>query len=424
VFDMESIDPAAVVLPDWYVPNPGRARDVAISIVTMRPWAPARESVISNGRWAVSAYGSAATCLLSSKDTVYCALPLHHPAGILVAVGGALVGRSRLALAEGFDPEQFWTEIRRYGATVAFYAGEMCRAVVRAESAKTAGNHSLRLFAGSGMRADLWRELVERFGPIAIREFYASTEGNLVLANVSGKRGALGRPLPGANSLALVAYDFEQRDFVRDASGQARRCRTDEAGLLIAKVGPTHPAHGRAGKADTDAVASFARDVFGRGETWYVTGDIVRRDDEGDYWYVDRTSHLIRGPHGWVSPRQIEDALYSVVALELAVVYGLPCARVPAGLADTLDPLGAPDVVVATIVVANPDDFDPGPIAARVGSLRPEQRPSFIRVRREIAVTDGFRPLKTPLIRQGLDAADPHLWIWDPVAGHYLRRLR
>ncbi len=112
VFDMETIDPAAVALPDWYVPNPGRARDVAMVIVTTRPWAPARESVISNGRWAVSAYGAAATCLLSSKDTVYCVLPLHHPAGMLVAVGGTLVGRSRLALAQGFDPEQFWPQVR------------------------------------------------------------------------------------------------------------------------------------------------------------------------------------------------------------------------------------------------------------------------------------------------------------------------
>ena len=319
-------------------------------IVTMRAWAPAREAAISNGRWAVSAYGAAATCLLSSKDTVYCVLPLHHPAGMLVAVGGALVGRSRLALARSFDPEQFWTEVRRYGATVCFYAGEMCRALVHAASAATAGNHSLRLLAGSGMRAQLWRELVDRFGPIAVREFYASTEGNLVLANISGKRGALGRPLPGANALELVAYDFERDEFVRDALGHARRCRTGEAGLLIAKVGPTHPGFGREGKAGTDAVASFHRDVFGPRETWYSTGDLVRRDADGDYWYVDRISHLIRGPHGWVSPREIEDVLYGIASIEYAVVYGLARASLPEPLLELLSP-GASDV--------NPQIFSP-----------------------------------------------------------------
>jgi putative long chain acyl-CoA synthase len=400
VFDLETIDPATVALPDWYVPNPGRARDVAMVLVTMQAWAPAREAAISNARWAVSAYGAAATCLLSSKDTVYCVLPLHHVAGMLVAVGGALVGRSRLALAEGFDPEQFWVEVRRYGATVVFYAGEMGRALVHAASASTAGNHSLRLFAGSGMRAGLWRELVERFGPVAVREFYASTEGNLVLANISGKRGALGRPLPGANQLELVAYDFERGDFVRDALGHARRCRTDEAGVLIAKVGPTHP-------VSSDAAASFHRDVFGNKETWYSTGDILRRDADGDYWYVDRVSQLIRGPHGWVSPREIEDVLYGIASIEYAVVYGLTGAGV--------------DVVVATLVVRDPDDFELRPVAARVAELRPEQRPSFVQLRREVPLTDGFRPVKTPLIQAGVDPDDPWLWIWEVGSASYRR---
>jgi putative long chain acyl-CoA synthase len=425
VFDMESIDPAAVVLPDWYIPNPGRARDVAMVLVTMRSWAPAREAAISNGRWAVSAYGAAATCLLSSKDTVYCVLPLHHPAGMLVAVGGALVGRSRLALAHGFDAEQFWTEVRRYGATVVFYAGEMCRALVHAASAATAGNHSLRLFAGSGMRAELWRELIERFGPITVREFYASTEGNLVLANISGKRGALGRPLPGANALELVAYDFDRQDFVRDALGHARRCRTGEAGLLVAKVGPTHPGFGREGKAGTDAVASFHRNVFGPDETWYATGDLVRRDADGDYWYVDRISHLIHGPHGWVSPREIEDVLYGIASIEYAVVYGLARATLASPLVEALG-LGATmaaDVVVATLVVADPEHFDFSLVAARVAELRPEQRPSFVRLRREVGLTDGFRPLKTPLVREGVDPADPWLWVWDAADASY-RRVR
>jgi putative long chain acyl-CoA synthase len=428
VFDMETIDPAAVALPDWYVPNPGRARDVAMAIVTTRAWAPAREAAISNGRWAVSAYGAAATCLLSSKDTVYCVLPLHHPAGMLVAVGGALVGRSRLALAQGFDPEQFWPEVRRYGATVVFYAGEMCRALIHTTRATNRGNHSVRLFAGSGMRADLWRELVERFGPIGIREFYASTEGNLVLANISGKPGALGRPLPGANQLELVAYEYATQGspeaaspFVRDALGHARRCRTDEAGLLIAKVGPTHPGHGREGQAGTDAVASFHRDVFGRNETWYATGDLLRRDAEGDYWYVDRTSHLIRGPHGWISPRQIEDALYEVPKVELAVVYGLERDALPERLVDMLALTSAPDVVVATLVVRDCDRFDLAPVAARLARLRPEQWPSFIRLRREVAMTDGFRPLKTPLIREGVDPEDPWLWIADAGSSGYRR---
>ena len=84
-----------------------------------------RAAKITNQRWAFSAYGTAAACTLSPRDTVYCCLPLHHPAGMLVTVGGGLVGGSRLALASHFNPDAFWDDVRRYGATVVFYAGEM-----------------------------------------------------------------------------------------------------------------------------------------------------------------------------------------------------------------------------------------------------------------------------------------------------------
>jgi putative long chain acyl-CoA synthase len=418
-FDMETIDPDLVELPDWYVPNPGRAADLALIFVTTHGLASgsgrARTANVSNGRWAVSAYGAAATCLLSSRDTVYCVLPLHHPAGMLVAVGGALVGRARLALARAFDPLDFWPEVRRCGATVLFYAGEMGRALINAPRSPSEGNHSLRMLAGSGMRRDLWHALVERFGPLEIREFYASTEGNLVLANITGKPGALGRPLPGCDELAVVAYDFETGTFVRDTQGHARRCRVDEAGLLIAKVGPTHAGYVPQAELATD---TFVRGVFDRRDTWFLTGDIVRRDVEGDYWYVDRTQHLLRGPHGWVASREIEDHLYTLAGLEYAVVVGLAPERVPPSLRERVA-LSAADGVVATLVVRDPERFDPRPLSALVAKLRPEQRQSFVCLRSSVALTDGFRPLKAPLVAAGIDPDDPSLLIWDPEQHGY-----
>jgi putative long chain acyl-CoA synthase len=412
-FDMETIDPDLVELPDWYVPNPGRAADLALIFVTTHGPGRARTANISNGRWAVSAYGAAATCLLSSRDTVYCVLPQHHPAGMLVAVGGALVGRARLALARELDPLDFWPEVRRSGATVLFYAGEMARALVNAPRSPSESNHSLRMLAGSGMRRDLWRALVERFGPLEIREFYASTEGNLVLANITGKPGALGRPLPGCDELAVVAYDFEAGTFVRDAQGHARRCRVDEAGLLIAKLGPTH-----AGYATQSPDLRFVRGVFDKRDTWFLTSDIVRRDAEGDFWYVDRTQHLLRGPHGWVASREIEDHLYTLAGLEYAVVVGFASERLPPSLRERVAS-SSTDVVVAFLVVREPERFDPRPLSACVAALRPEQRPSFVCLRSGIELTDGFRPLKAPLVAAGVDPDDPRLLIWDPEQHGY-----
>lgn len=54
-------------------------------------------------------------------------------------------------------------------------------------------DHKVRLAIGNGIRADIWREFLSRFGNIQVREFYASTEGNVAFVNYVGKIGAIGR---------------------------------------------------------------------------------------------------------------------------------------------------------------------------------------------------------------------------------------
>src|SRR5207237_888791 len=138
-----------------------------------------------------------------------------------------LVGGSRLALASKFDPQTFWDEVRRYGVSVVYYAGEMCRRLVDAPPVLGEKNNPVRLFAGSGMRKDVWRQLVARFGPVGVLELYASTEANTVLANARGKKiGSVGRPLPGSPDVAVAAWSFETDDFVRDGNGRLLSARS------------------------------------------------------------------------------------------------------------------------------------------------------------------------------------------------------
>src|SRR5439155_16838085 len=99
VIDMESIDPTAATLPTWYKPDAGRARDLAMMFVSSGKYEPPRATRVTNRRWAFSALGAAAAATLTTRDTVYCCLPLHHPSGTLVAAGSALAGRRRVALA-------------------------------------------------------------------------------------------------------------------------------------------------------------------------------------------------------------------------------------------------------------------------------------------------------------------------------------
>ncbi len=389
VTDMELIDPDAVELPGWYESNPGCARDLALIMLTAGRGKKPRAAKITNRRWAFSAYGTAAACTLSPGDTVYCCLPLHHPAGMLVAVGGGLVGGSRLALSTGFDPDAFWDDVRRYGATVVFYAGEMLRELLRAEPSATDNANSVRLFAGSGLRRDVWQRVVDRFGPAGILEFYAATEGNAVLANASGEKvGALGRPLPGSAEVALVRYDFEHEDFTRDEHGLLIRCEVGEPGVLLARLDAEHPL--ASFTAGDEAGRRLLRGVFEASDTWFITWDVLRRDADGDFWFVDRASRMLRTAAGVVATRAIEDALYGFAPLRHTVVFGVA--------------EGAVDRPVAAVVTHGNQGLNLQAWNEFAAGLDPTERPAWVKRVEGIPMTDGFRPDKAALEGDPLDA--------------------
>jgi putative long chain acyl-CoA synthase len=185
VIDMEKIDPDAVQLPAWYRPNPGLARDLAfIAFSAAGGELVARQ--ITNYRWAVSAFGTASTAALDRRDTVYCLTPLHHESALLVSLGGAVVGGTRIALSRGINPDRFVQEVRQYGVTVVSYTWAMLRDVVDDPAFVLHGNHPVRLFIGSGMPTGLWQRVLDAFAPARVVEFFATTDGQAVLANVSG----------------------------------------------------------------------------------------------------------------------------------------------------------------------------------------------------------------------------------------------
>jgi len=397
VIDMELIDPETVELPGWYEPNPGCARDLALIMLTAGRGKKPRAAKITNQRWAFSAYGAAAACTLSPGDTVYCCLPLHHPAGMLVTVGGGLVGGSRLALATGFDPDAFWGDVRRYGATVVFYAGEMLRELLRAEPSAADNENPIRLFAGSGLRRDVWQRIVDRFGPVGILEFYAATEGNAVLANASGEKvGALGRPLPGSAEVALARYDFDTDEFVRDGQGLLMRCETGEPGVLLARLDADHPLAGFTG--GDEAGRRLLRGVFEANDTWFITWDVLQRDGDGDFWFVDRVSRMLQTAAGVVATRTIEDALYGFPALRHTVVYGVEYE--------------GGDRAVAVVVTDGNQGLNLQAWNEFAARLDPSERPSWVKRVERIPMTDGFRPDKAALEGDPLDAG-AELFVYD-----------
>jgi len=167
ITDMERINPDEMALPAWYVPNPGRGRDLAFVLFT-GVGENTRVNRITNRRWALSAFGTASAAALTTDDTVYSVTPIHHPSCLLTSIGGAVAAGARLALTTRFEPATFWDEVRRYGVTVVSYTWTLTRALVEAPPHPAEVHHPVRLFVGSGMPKPLWRRTLERFAPARV----------------------------------------------------------------------------------------------------------------------------------------------------------------------------------------------------------------------------------------------------------------
>jgi putative long chain acyl-CoA synthase len=414
--DMEAIDPDEVELPAWYTPNPGLAGELAVVLIT-GDGEHLRTSRVSNRRWATSAYGTASGCALTPRDTVYCRSPAHHATGFLVCVGGALVSGARLAMASEFsstlDPKVFWQDVRRYGVNVVFYTGSLCRVLVDAPESQQEHHHSIRLFAGSGMPKGLWRRVVDRFAPATVVEFFASTEGNAVLVNLTGEKiGSLGRPLPGAGHLGIASWNLDDGRLVSDASGFATPCQPGEVGLLVERVE----------RERGELAGRPLRGVFEAGDAWLNTRDLVRVDEDGDYWLVDQVDDVIHGSGGALASIQVENVLTSELdVVDLVAVYGVRLPELET------------EISVAALTLRPGAKLDPVELRKSVQRRLPRhQRPVVVRVMSDLPQTAGHRTRKRVLRAEGLglDAgAGETLWLapdeegYVPLATEHLARL-
>lgn len=375
VIDLEAIDVAPVKIPDEFPLGRARARDLSMILLRPTSHGPMRAAPIDNHRWALTALGAAAACTLKPEDTVYSGLPLDHPSGILLGVGSALAGGARFALG---DPdaraEEFLTEIRRTGATVAFYAGEMLRPLVHSKPSAGDRHLPLRLFAGSGMRPRLAEAIFERYG-VRTLEFYAATTERVVMADVRGRKmGALGKPLPGSDRIAVVKADVETGTLLRDTEGRLVRCGVDEPGVLLCALERGGP-HDRRTAADGPAIV---RDAFEQGDVHRASGDVVRIDADGDHWFVDHVSGFVRTASGMVSTRLVEDAFYALPEVHGAAAF-------------------QEDGAIIVAIVAR--DASTSRVAEAVLTLSPRDRPARVVEIESLRLTEGCRPERERLPR-------------------------
>ena len=346
------------------------------------------------------------------QDRLYDCLPLYHSVGGVAAAGAMLAAGGSVVVRERFSARAFWGDVVRWECTVFQYIGELCRYVLNGPDNPAAARHRLRLACGNGLRAEVWRPFQQRFAIPEILEFYASTEGNFSLYNVEGEPGAVGRIPPFLSHrfpAALVRFDAESGAPARGADGFCLPCAPDEVGEALGRIssadgGGTFEGYTSAAESERKVL----RGVFAPGDAWFRTGDLLRRDARGFFYFVDRVGDTFRWKGENVATGEVAAVLARCPGVADANVYGV---RVE----------GA-DGRAGMATVTTAEGFDLADVRRRVHAELPAYaRPLFLRLRPEMAVTETFKHKKGALAEEGFDparTADP-LFFDDAAAGAY-----
>ena len=307
---------------------------------------------------------------LTSADVYYVTLPLFHGNGGVVAVSACWNVGAQLLVREKLSVREFWPDVRRYRVTSMIYVGEVWRYIHSAPRRPDDADNTLRVIAGNGLRADIWSDVVSRFGIETVVEHFGCTEmpAGPYIAWM-GRVGACGyippsvRKQQGADK--LIAFDVEQgcvtrmeADAERTAAGVPGACvevPVDEAGECIFKLAPPLPSSPSSSSAPSSAdnphVPSDTlqrssdinplykpyhgyteyganskrvyRHVFGPYDAWFSTGDLLRCDAEGFFYFVDRTGDTFRWKGENVSTNEVAEATAAFSGIAQVNVYGV-----------------------------------------------------------------------------------------------------
>jgi len=403
---------AGDALRDDEAPAPSLA-DRALCIYTSGTTGLPKAANVSHFRLMQWSHWFAGLMDVQPTDRMYDCLPLYHSVGGVVATGATLVGGGAVVLRERFSASSFWQDVVAERCTVFQYIGELCRYLLASPPQAQESQHALRLACGNGLRGDVWREFERRFRIPQILEYYAATEGNFSLYNCEGRAGAIGRIPPFlAHRLpvALVKFDLEAQAPARDASGRCVRCAPQEPGEALGQILAENGATHFEGYTDEAASASkILRDVFAPGDAWYRTGDLMRQDEQGFFYFVDRVGDTFRWKGENVSTTEIAEVIAACPGVADATVYGVsvPGTEGRAGMAALVAAKGFELAELRRALAARLPDY---------------ARPLFVRIVSALELTGTFKLRKQELALEGYDPARVRdaLYIDDPARGAYV----
>uniref|UniRef100_A0A8D8QZL4 long-chain-fatty-acid--CoA ligase n=2 Tax=Cacopsylla melanoneura TaxID=428564 RepID=A0A8D8QZL4_9HEMI len=370
-------------------------QDKLIYIYTSGTTGLPKAAVISNHRYYFLAGAIAYQIGFQNKDRFYTPLPLYHTAGGAMSIGQALIFGCCVVIRKKFSASNYFSDVCKYKCTVGQYIGEMCRYLLSTPEKPDDKAHQVRLMFGNGLRPQIWSEFVERFRIEQIGEFYGATEGNANIANIDNQPGAIGfvsRIIPTIYPISIIRVDPVTSEPIRNSKGLCQRCEPGEPGVFIGKIVPSNPARAYLGYVnEKDSAKKIVTDVFEKGDSAFLSGDLLVMDKWGYLYFKDRTGDTFRWKGENVSTCEVEGVVSNVSQYRDCVVYGVevPGYEGRAGMAAILDINNSLDVAEVSEGIKK--------------ALPSYARPMFIRCLREVEMTGTYKLKKLDLQKEGFD---------------------
>lgn len=307
----------------------------------------AKGAVMTHQYWyLVPAELSGAVRDVRDDDVFYVSSPMFHAAAWLVQIFPSLISGLPVAIDARFSTSGFWDRVRRFGATQLLTMGASHLWLWNQQPSDDDADNPARVWAPVPLPYELRAPFQERFGIEHLWSTYGGTEF-MSVTNTDVRRpwpaGGSGRARP---SVELAVLD----DF-------GRRLPPDEIGeLCVRPLVPHAIFNGYLGMPET-TLERF-RDL------WYHTGDLVRIDETGELFFVDRKDDYLRVRGENVASYEVEIAMERHDAVAEVAAYGIRAGDAA---------LVVEDEVMVSIVLRDGVDVDPAELLA----FAAEQLPHF-----------------------------------------------
>jgi crotonobetaine/carnitine-CoA ligase len=238
------------------------------------------------------------------EDVAFTCLPLFHGNALLCSFFPVLLAGGSCVVAERFSASNLWRQVARAEATTINLLGSMTTILWRQPEREEERTHRLRTVLAVPSPLDYYEEFERRFD-VRLTEFYGLTDSQVPLGIPWGERrpGSCGKPTPDWECQLVDEND--------------EPVAPGETGELVTR--PRRPFVGFAGYwGNPDA--SWATCT----NQWFHTGDLLRQDEEGWFYFVDRLKDTIRRRGENVSSYMVEEAVLAHPAILEAAAYAAP----------------------------------------------------------------------------------------------------